>query len=144
MNWLRRMDEYERPWVGRVGLALGTVIWLFASVVGFAAGVGTGLAVSIAGAVFILGEVWSARSDERHAMLVAAWRLCWRIAAGAVVIVVGAVSSDGWTAAVAAMIGGWLILSGLLVPTLWWLQTRETAADGDGVGEEGRSPSERP
>lgn len=40
MSWLRRIAEYERPWVGRVGVALAALLWLFVSLAGFAAGVG--------------------------------------------------------------------------------------------------------
>ena len=131
MSWLRRLDEYDRPWVGRVALALGVVLWLFVSVVGFAAGVGTGLAISIVGAAFILGEVWSARSGERHETVLLTWRLSWNIGLGAALIVVGAVSSDRWTVAVMAAFGAWLIVEGFVVARLRWLEIRTTAGGGN-------------
>ncbi len=56
MNRLRRIADYERPWVGRVGLALVVVLWLFVTVVGFAVGVENGLALLIVGAALIVGK----------------------------------------------------------------------------------------
>jgi hypothetical protein len=131
MNWLRRAAEYERPWIGRVGLALVVALWLFVTVVGFAVGVETGLAFLIVGGALIAGEVWIERSGKRHVKFMVVWRLSWRIGTGLAVIVVGAVSSDGWTTAVAAIFGAWLIFSGLVVARIRWLETRPVAAGGD-------------
>jgi hypothetical protein len=131
MNWLRRVADYERPWVGRVGLALIVVLWLFVTAVGFAVGVETGFAFLIVGAALIVGEVWMERSGGRHATFVVVWRLSWRIGMGLVVIVLGAVSSDAWTAAVAAIFGAWWILSGLVVARLRWLETCTPAPGRD-------------
>jgi hypothetical protein len=131
MNWLLRIAEYERPWVGRVGLALVAVLWLFVAVVGFAVGVGTGLAFLIVGAALIVGEVWIERSGRRHVKFAVVWRLSWRIGIGIAVIVLGAIRSDGWTAAVAAVFGAWLILSGLVFARIRLLETRAVAAGGD-------------
>ena len=130
MKW-RQIAEYERPWVGRVGLALVAVLWLFVTFVGFAVGVETGLAFLIVGAALIVGEVWIERSGMRHVKFVVVWHLSWRIGMGLAVIALGAIRSDGWTAAVAAIFGAWLILSGLVFARIRWLETRATAAGGD-------------
>jgi hypothetical protein len=74
-NLLRQLAEHKRPWVGRVGLALGLVLWLFVTAVAFGAGVANGLAILIMGGAFILGEVWIERSGGRHPTLAVAWRL---------------------------------------------------------------------
>jgi hypothetical protein len=123
MKWLHRVAEYERPWIGRVGLALVAVLWFFVTAVGFAVGVETGLAFLIVGAALIGGEVWIERSGRRHAKFVIVWRLSWRIGIGVAVIVLGAIRSDGWTGAVPAIFGAWLILSGLVVARIRWLET---------------------
>jgi hypothetical protein len=83
-------------------------------------------------AAFIVGEVGSERSGERLATFWIAWRLAVKIGVGATLIVVGAVGSDGWAAAVPVAFGVWLILSGLVIARLHWLEMRETAAGGDG------------
>jgi hypothetical protein len=124
MNWLRRIAEYDRPWVGRVGLALVVVLWLFVTLVGFGVGVATGMAFVIVGAALIVGEVFVEQRGGRHVNFVLVWRLSWRIGTGLAVIVVGAVSSDGWTAAITAIFGAWLILSGLVVARIRWLEAR--------------------
>ena len=129
MNWLGRIAEYERPWVGRVGLALIVVLWLFITVVGFAADVATGLGFLIVGGALIVGEVWIERSGARHTTFVLVWRLFWRIGVGFVVIWIGAVSSDGWTVAVAVLLGSWLILSGLDVARFRWVETQAPPAE---------------
>jgi hypothetical protein len=131
MSWLGRIADYERPWVGRVGLALVIILWLFVSGAAVAVGVANGLAILIGGAALILGHVWSERNRELHPSLVIAWRLGVRIAIGAVVIVLGLVRSDGWAALAAAAFGAWLILAGVVVASALWLQTREAAVGGD-------------
>lgn len=124
MSLLRRIADYEPPWVGRVGLALVVVLWLFVTAVGFAVGAATGLAFLIVGAALIGGEVWIERTDGRHATFVLVWRSSWRIGVGLAVIVSGLARSDGWAAAVAAIFGAWLILSGLVFARLRWLEMR--------------------
>jgi hypothetical protein len=57
VNRLRRIAEYQAPWVGWIGLALIVALWLLASLVGFAISIAAGLGVSIAFGVFIAGEV---------------------------------------------------------------------------------------
>jgi hypothetical protein len=99
------MADYERPWVGRVGLALIVVLWLFLTAVGFGAGVGTGLALLIVGAGLIAGEAWIERSAGRHVTFAVLWHLAWRIGVGALLIVVGVVRSDGWAVALPAVFG---------------------------------------
>jgi hypothetical protein len=123
MNWLNRLAGYKRPWVGRVGLVLVVVLWLFVTAVGFAAGVVTGLALLIVGGAWIAGETWIERSGGRYATFRLVWHLCWRIGMGVAVIVVGAVSSNVWAAVVTAVYGTWLILSGLVVARFLWLET---------------------
>jgi hypothetical protein len=127
-NWLGRLADYERPWVGRVGLALILALWLFVTVVGFAISARTGLAVLIVGGALIAGEVWIEQSRGRHATFALVWRLTWRIAVGVAVIASGVLGSDGWAAVVAATFGAWLILTGLVVATFSWLQSRTAAA----------------
>jgi hypothetical protein len=81
--------------------------------------------------LLIAGEVWIERSGRRQVKFVVVWRLSWRIGLGLAVIVLGPVRSDGWTAAVAAIFSAWLILSGLVVARIRWLETRAVAAGGD-------------
>lgn len=130
-NRLARLAEYRAPWVGRVGLVLGLVLWLFASAVGFAAGLGNGLAISIVGGAFILGSVWIERSGERHPIFALVWHLSWRIALGAALIVIALVNSDGWSAALLAVFGAFLILPGVAGAALWLRETRVKAAGDD-------------
>lgn len=140
MNWLRRMANYERPWVGRVGWALIVVLWLFVTAVGFGTGVGTGLAILIVGGALIAGEVWIDRSGERHATFALVWFLSWRIGLGVTAILLGVVGSEGWAIAVPAVLGGWLILSGLVFATLLWRQARIRSPLGSTEDEPGREP----
>jgi hypothetical protein len=130
-NRLAELAEYDRPWVGRVGLALVLLLWLFVSAVSFGVGVGVGLAVTIGGGTLILGEVWLERSGERHATLSVVWHLSWRVGMGAVLIVMAVVSSDGWGAVLLAAFGGLLVLPALVLAPLWLRETREKAAGGD-------------
>ena len=65
-NRLVRFAEYERPWVGRAGLALGVMLWLFVTAVAFGVGLANGLTILILGGTLIFGEVWIERSGERH------------------------------------------------------------------------------
>jgi hypothetical protein len=130
-NRLGGLAGYKRPWVGRVGLVLGLVLWLFVSAAGFAAGLGTGLAISIVGGAFILGSVWIERSGERHPTFALVWHLSWRIALGAALFVIAFVNSDGWSAALLAIFGALLILPGVAVAGLWLRKTRVKAAGDD-------------
>jgi hypothetical protein len=131
VTWLGRIADYERPWVGRVGLALVIVLWLFGSAVGFGFGVANGLAVLIGGAAFISSEVWIERSGERHPKFVIAWRLGGRIGVGVLLIVLGIVRSRGWDSVVMASFGAWMILWGLVLASFLWLEPREAAGGGD-------------
>src|ERR687892_2484518 len=99
------------------------MLWLFVTVVGFAVGLLTGFAFLIVGGALIAGEAWIERSGGRHASFVLVWRLSWRIGSGLAVIAVATVSSDGWTAAIGALLGAWLTLTGLVVARLRWLET---------------------
>jgi hypothetical protein len=130
-NRLGRLAEYEAPWVGRVGLVLGLILWLFVSAAGFAAGLGDGLAISIVGGAFILGSVWIERSGERRPTFALVWHLSWRIAAGAALIVIALVNSDGWSAALLTVFGALLILPGVAGAALWVRETRVKAAGDD-------------
>jgi hypothetical protein len=126
LSWLARIADYERPWVGRVGLALIVALWLLLTLVGFAAGVGTGLSFLVAGAALIAGEVFIERSGRNHSAFALFWHLSWRIGIAVVLIVLGAVG-DG-SLAVASILAVWLTLTGLL-PALYWWHERRAAAD---------------
>ena len=135
VNRLLRIDSriagYERPWVGRVGLVLVVALWLFMTVAGFALGLATGLVFLIVGAVLIAGEVWIERDHGRHATVVMTWRLSWRIAIGLTLIILGIVRSESWGTALLAVIGAWLIVSGVVVARLRWLEIRGASAATD-------------
>ena len=131
MSWLGRVADYERPWVGCVGLALVTILWLFVTAVGFGVGMANGFAILIGGAVFIASEVWIERSGERHPRFVIAWRLGGRVGIGLLLIVLGIIRSDGWASVAMASFGGWLILSGFVLASALWLETREPVGDGE-------------
>jgi hypothetical protein len=133
-NRLSRLAEYKRPWVGRVGLALGLVLWLFVSAVGFAAGLANGLAISIVGGAFILGSVWLERSGGRRPKLALVWHLSWRIALGAALIVIAFVNADGWGAALLIVFGVLLILPGVAGAALWLREQRAEAVGDDSAG----------
>jgi hypothetical protein len=126
-NRLHQLAEYKRPWVGRVGLALGLVFWLFVTAVAFGAGIANGVAILIMGGAFILGEVWIERSGGRHPMFATAWRLSLRIAIGIALIVSAVVTSHGWGAALLSLAGAWLILPALVLGVLWLRETRQEA-----------------
>jgi hypothetical protein len=127
-NRLQQLAEYKRPWVGRVGLALGLVLWLFVTAVAFGAGVANGLAILIMGGAFILGEVWIERSGGRHPTFATAWRLSLRVAIGIALIVIAVVASHGWGAALLILFGAWLILPALALSVLWLHETRREAS----------------
>jgi hypothetical protein len=131
MSWLGRIADYERPWVGRAGLALVIILWLFVTAVGFGVGLANGFAILIGGAVFISSEVWIQRSGERHPRFVIAWRLGGRIGIGLLLIVLGIIRSHGWASVAMASFGAWMILWGLVLASVLWLATREAAAGGD-------------
>jgi predicted MFS family arabinose efflux permease len=101
------------------------MLWLFVSAVAFGVGLANGLAILIIGGALIFGEVWIERSGERHATFATVWRLSWRIALGAALVVIAIVSSDGWGAALLIFFGAWLVLPAVLVATLWWRERRE-------------------
>jgi hypothetical protein len=127
-NRLRQLAEYKRPWVGRVGLALGLVLWLFVTAVAFGVGIANGLAILIMGGAFILGEVWIERSGGRHPTFATAWRLSLRIAIGIALIMIAAVNSHGWGAALLTLFGVWLVLQALVLSVLWLRETRQEAS----------------
>lgn len=127
-NRLRQLAEYKRPWVGRVGLALGLVLWLFVTAVAFGVGIANGLAILIMGGAFILGEVWIERSGGRHPTFATAWRLSLRIAIGIALIVIAAVNSHGWGAVLLTLFGAWLVLQALVLSALWLRETRQEAS----------------
>lgn len=122
---LQRIAEYDRPWVGRVGLALGLMLWLFVTAVAFAVGVAYGLAFLVVGGFLIFGEVWIERSRERHATFASIWRLSWSIGTGVTLLVIAVFKSEGWAAAVPAVFGAWMILTGLGLGALWLRERRE-------------------
>jgi hypothetical protein len=130
-NRLVRLAEYEKPWVGRTGLALGVMLWLFVSAVAFGVGLANGIAILIIGGALIFGEVWIERRGERHATFATVWRLSWRIGLGAALVVIAIVSSDGWDAALLILFGAWLVLPALVVATLWWRERREQTVRDD-------------
>ena len=130
-NRLVRFAEYERPWVGRTGLALGLMLWLFVSAVAFGVGLANGLAVLILGGALIFGEVWIERSGERHATFATVWHLSWRIALGVALVVLAIVSSSGWGAALLIFFGAWLLVPALLVATLLWRERRDQVVHND-------------
>jgi hypothetical protein len=130
-NLLAELAEYNRPWVGRIGLALVLLLWLFISAVAFGAGIGTGLAFAIGGAILILVEVWLQRSGERHATFSVVWHLLVKVAAAAVLIVSAVVSSDGWGVVVSIALAALILLPALLLAALWLRETREESAAGD-------------
>jgi uncharacterized membrane protein HdeD (DUF308 family) len=137
-NQLARLADYKRSWVGRVGLGLGLVLWLFVSAAGFAAGLANGLAISIVGGAFILGSVWIERSGERHPTFRLVWHLSWRIALGAALVVIAFVNADGWSAALLTAFGALLILPGVAGAALSLRETRLKAV-GDDRTRRGRS-----
>ena len=130
-NRLIRFAEYERPWVGRTGLALGLMLWLFVSAVAFGVGLANGLAVLILGGALIFGEVWIERSGEGHATCATVSRLSWRIGLGVALVVLAIVSSNSWGAALLIFFGAWLLLPALLVATLSWRERREQVVHDD-------------
>ena len=123
-NRLARLASYERPWVGRVGLALGLMVWLFVSAVAFGAGLANGLTILIMGGAFIFGEVWIERSGRRDSTLASVWRVSLRLAIGVALIVIAVVSSDGWGTALLMLFGAWLILPALLLGVLLLREAR--------------------
>jgi len=123
-NRLVELAEYDRPWVGRLGLALVLFLWLLFSLVEFAAGFGIGLAVAIAGGTLILVEVWLKRSGERHATFSVVWHLSGQVAAGAALIVIGVVNSDVWGAVLLTALGALILFPVVLVATIWLRDTR--------------------
>jgi hypothetical protein len=128
---LVRFAEYERPWVGRAGLALGLTLWLFVTVVAFGAGLAKGLTILILGGAFIFGEVWIKRSGESHPTFATVWRLSLRIALAATLIVLAIVNSSGWGTALLIFFAAWLLLPALLVATIWWRERRERVMHHD-------------
>jgi hypothetical protein len=130
-NRLVRFAEYERPWVGRAGLALGLTLWLFVSAVAFGVGLANGLAILILGGAFIFGEVWIERSGERHPTFAIVWRVCLRIALGATLVVLAIVSADGWGTALLIFFAAWLVVPALLVATIWWRERYERVVHHD-------------
>jgi hypothetical protein len=143
VNWLRRLAAYERPWVGRVGWALVTALWLLVTVVGFAASVKDGLVLLILGGAFAAGEAWIVWSGRRDTNVALFWHAGWRIGLGVTLIALGVVKADGWAIALPVAFGGWIILSGLLLPTLWLLETRGLVAEDADTGDEDHDPRER-
>ena len=130
MSWLGRIADYDRPWVGRVGLALAIILWLFVAAVAFCRGPADRYAILIGGAVFISSEVWIERHGERHARFVIAWRLGGRIGIGLLLIVLGITGSHGWATVVMPSFGAWMILTGLVLARVLWRGTPEAAGDG--------------
>jgi hypothetical protein len=123
-NRLLELAAYDRPWVGRLGLALVLFLWLLVSVVGFAAAVWVGLAVAGVGGTLILVEVWLERSGDRHATFAVAWHLSGKVAAGIALIVMAVVNADGWRTVLLAGFGLLTLLPVLLLATLWWRNSR--------------------
>ena len=123
-NRLVRFAEYERPWVGRAGLALWLTLWLFVTAAAFGVGLANGLTILILGGTFIFGEVWLERSGERHPTFATVWRLSVRVALAAALVVLAIVNSDGWGAALLIFFAAWLVLPRLLLATIWWRQRR--------------------
>ena len=108
-HWFLRLADYERPWVGRLGLALLLVLWALVSLAGFASGIAVGLIFAFAGATSVVGEIWLEQKGERLAWVAFAWHTAWQIAAGALLIGI-ALATDGWSALLPGLIGAWLIL----------------------------------
>jgi O-antigen/teichoic acid export membrane protein len=125
MTRLGRIADYQAPWVGRTGLALIVALWLLVTLVGFAVGVATGIGILIVGGALIGGEVWIARKGKTHPRFALVWRLAWRVGMGIFVISVG-VPHHGWGAVFPALLGSWLILTGLGQA---WLDRRAVNAE---------------
>jgi hypothetical protein len=130
-NRLVRFAEYERPWVGRVGFALGLTLWLFVSAVAFGAGLANGLTILILGGAFIFGELWIERSGGRHPTFAIVWRVSLRIALGATLVVLAIASSEGWGTALLILFAAWLVAPALLVATIGWRERREQVMHRD-------------
>ena len=122
-----RLAEYDRPWVGRVGLVLVVILWLLFSLAALAAGLRVGLAVVILGGALIAGEVWLDRNGERHPGIGFVWHSAWNIAAGAVLIGIAVVKWDGWSALIPGLFGAWLILWRLVLASVWLRVARDEA-----------------
>ena len=122
-----RLAEYDRPWVGGVGLALLVILWMFFSLVAFAGGLRVGLAVAFLGGALIAGEVWLHRNGERRPGVGFVWHSAWNITAGAVLIGIAVVKWDGWSALIPGLFGAWLILWRLVLASVWLRVARDEA-----------------
>jgi hypothetical protein len=127
-HWLVRLAEYDRPWVGRVGLGLILIVWAFAGLVAFAASVTIGLVVLVAGGVFIGIETLLERK-EGLAPYAFVWHTTVSLAAGLALVVIAIARWGTAGAAVYAVVGAWVIVWRLALVALW-LRLRD---DPDGA-----------
>jgi hypothetical protein len=123
---LGRLSTYDRPWVGRVGLGLGLMLWLLVTSAAFGAGLPNGLTVLILGGVIIFGEVWIERTGRRGSTFASAWHLSMRFAMGVVLVLLAVMRTDGWGTALLVVFGAWLIIPAIVLGGLLLRDVRET------------------
>jgi hypothetical protein len=120
-----RRESRKRRWLNGLGMAFLAVLWLFIAGLAFDKSVIAGIAVFVAGVIYVAAEIWIARNGERHERFVIAWQLGWRLGLGVVVGALGVGRSHSTLGVVVGVALGCLVaLPPLAIAATFWLVAR--------------------